>query len=284
MYKIDNARMSELFRADGETRHYYACHNIANAGKPWCAIKSVEFYTDERDTPKLEYAEFVANIFGELSVFINTADDALIDDVCRKIVEIHAEYERVSIETPSRIDLSVNGTVRRYFDLSNIYEIELGVYGLLSADKVPPLAMPDDVTVHAASPDEIETIKSLDLQEWGGIPMMLSRVFDSERDLLFLLYFGGQLAGALAANCQYENICDIVTVFVHERFRNRHFATLLTVYFARHCLSNGLYPHYGTAANAESEKVAVNSGFEETARNHSFDVRYTAEPSPYPPA
>lgn len=272
MYKTDNMKMLEFFRADGEIKHYYACLNIVNAGKEGHGIKSVEYYTREKDTPKPEYVEFTAYVFGELSVKINTDDPKMIEAACKKIIEIYNEYDSVSIETPTHMDLSDNGTILEHFELGKIYESESRVYGLLSPDKVPPLEIPQGVDIHAASPDEIQMIKGMDVRQWCGIPMMLSKVYNHETDLLFLLYFENQLAGILCANNKYKSFYEIIIVFVHENFRGKKLGTLLTTYFALHCLDNGLYPHYGAASSKYSEKVAASCGFEETSRTHGFVI------------
>jgi GNAT superfamily N-acetyltransferase len=272
MYKIDNTQMLEFFQADNEIKHYEDCLNIVNAGKERHGIKSVEYYTSEKNTPKLEYVEFTADIFGGLSVKTNTTDAKLLEATSKKIIEIYEAYSRIAIETPSSMDLSVNGTILEYFDLSNIFVSKIVVYGLLAADKVPSLEIPEGVDIRVATADEIQMIKGLDNREWCGMPMMLNRVYNQETDLLFLLYFGNQLAGALCANSRYRNIYSIMMGFVHERYRGRNLGTLLTMYFAHHCLNNGLYPHYGTAASTYSENVAINSGFEETSRSHGFDI------------
>ncbi|MDR3309757.1 MAG: GNAT family N-acetyltransferase [Oscillospiraceae bacterium] len=272
MYKIGNARMLEIFQADGEIRHYFSCVNIANAGGERWGIRSVEYYASNPDARNLEFAEFSANAFGELAVRINAADSALIADVCRKISEIQSEYERVSIETPAHIDLSRDSTILEYFTVSNVYELELGVYGLLSPERIPPLETRVGLEVRAATEDDVAAAKSLGVQEWGGFPMMLARVYKPDSDLLFVAYLNGEPAGLLCANCNYKNIYDVVNVFTHGKFRGRHIATALATYYAQYCVNHGLIPHYGTAVSAESERVALNSGFEETSRNHSFDV------------
>ena len=272
MYKVDNRKMLEFFQGDNEIRHYFACLNIINAGKKGHGIKSVEYYTGVKDMPMPEYVEFTAYVFGELIVKINTFDVKLIEAACKKIIEIHKEYDSVSIETPTHMDLSDNGTIQKYFDLSNSYESESCVYGLLSPDKVPHLEIPQGIDIHTASSDEIEMIKGLDNRQWCGIPMMLSKVYNQQADFLFLLYFENQLAGILCANNKYKNFYEIIIVFVHKGFRGKKLGTLLTTYLARHCLDNGLYPHYGAASSKYSENVAASSGFEEISRTHGFVI------------
>jgi hypothetical protein len=157
MYRIENAAMLEFLKADNKAAHYDSCLNIVSAGLPTHAIKSVVFFTDEKDTPKVERVEFTAYVFCELCVRIYTADAALIAAACERIREIQSEYERVYIETPTELDLSGDATILKYFDVPAVYgDGALGIFGLLSEDGVPPLNLPDGIDIHVATDAELE--------------------------------------------------------------------------------------------------------------------------------
>lgn len=272
MHKIENKAMLEFLRANDEAAHFDACHNIVNAGHPTSAIKSIEFYTDEKDTPKVERVEFTSYVFGELSVRFYTTSPVLIDAACERIKLVQPEYERVYVETRTELDLSDNTVIRRHFDVPTVYEGALGIFGLRSVDNIPVPDIPKGIDIRVAADEELEYVKTLDIPMWGGIPMLLARAFVPETDFLYLLYSNGEISAMLCANREYSNFQSVMTVFTRDDLRSRGFGTMITTFFVRHCLENGLVPHYGTAVSPESEKTALKSGFVEMERYHGFDI------------
>lgn len=271
MYKISNDEMLKFFQANDEIRFYYTCNDIVNAGKKNYGIKSVEFFTAEYNKPDFEYIEFIVNGFSDLFIYIKTTDDHLIDTACKKILEIYNLYNEVKIGTPY-IELMKSDTILKYFDVPNTYKAEYAVYALLSEQKLPELITPDNVEISLASSEQIEQIKILNNEEWDYLPRQSPYIQRHQSELLILLYNNNILAAYLHANNLYKNFYDIADVFVHENFRGNGFGTLLTVFYAHHCLNNGFIPHYGSATSKYSENVATKSGFEEVSRSHYFKI------------
>ncbi|MCL2773705.1 MAG: GNAT family N-acetyltransferase [Oscillospiraceae bacterium] len=274
MYKINNDVMLKFFQTNNETKFFYTCCDIANAGKERYGIKSVEFYTQKENTPGFEYVEFIENLFKMLFVYINTTSDNLIESACKKATEIFDLYDTVQISMPN-IDLMKNDIILKYFNISDINKSEHGIYALLSNNKLPKLNIPDNVEISIASSEQIEKIKSLDNfdnEEWDYLPRQLPYIQSHQSELLILLHNNNVLAGYLHANTLYKNFYDIANLFVHKDFRGNGFGILLTVYYAHYCLNNGFIPHYGSATSKYSENVAIKSGFEEMSRSHYFKI------------
>lgn len=269
MYKISNAEMLNFFQANNEIKFFYTCNDIVNAGKKDYGIKSVEFYTLEENKPDLEYIEFIVNVFNDLIVYIKTTNDYLIEETCKKITEIYRSYNEIRIGTPY-IELMKNDIILKYFDISNDYKAEYGVYALLSEQKLPELIIPDNIEITFALTDDEQKIINLDNNEWECLPDRFK--YKENADFILLLYSHNQLAGYLQAAMLYKNIYDIGNVFVHESFRGNGFGSLLTIYYANYCLNNGFIPHYGSAKSKYSENVAVKSGFEEISRSYYFKI------------
>ena len=269
MDKIENDKMLELFQSDNEVKYFYTCCDIANAGKKNYGIKSVEFYTSEKDKPQLEYIEFIVNAFNDLIIYIKTKNDCLIETAIKKILEIDNSYNEIRIGTPY-IELMQNSVILKYFNIEETYIAEYAVFALLSEQKLPEIILSDDFSIILASSDDEQKLKNLDNNEWDYLPQNLKHKEDS--DIIFLLYYHNQFAGYLHANNSYKNIYDIANVFVHQDFRGNNFGSILTIYYAHYCLNNGFIPHYGSAKSKYSENVAIKSGFEETSRSNYFKV------------
>ena len=262
MYKIDNDIMLNFFQSNGEVKFFSVWRDIVFAGE-----RKVEFYTAEENKPSFEYVEFEG--FDILKVYINTMSVDLIEKACKKITEIYNLYEGAEICLPD-IDLTKIEIIRKYFNISDICDVEWGVYALLSNKKLPPLNIPDKVEISLASSAQIEKIKDLDNDEWEFLPKRLNNHHHS--DLLFLLYKNNIFAGYLDAICRYKNYYNIRNIFIHKDFRGNNFGSLLTIYYANHCLNNGFIPNYGDAMGKYSENIAIKSGFEETTRYHFFGI------------
>ena len=275
MYKICNDEMLKFFQANSESRFLYTCIDIAKAGEENHIVKKIEFYTSEKNKLEFGYVEFNENIDNELTVYINTTFDDLIEMTCKKILETYDLYETVGIST-SNIDLAKNDIILKYFNVTDIAISEHGVYALLSNEKLLPLNIPNNVEISLASFEQIEAIKNLDNDKWHRLPSFLQSPYIQQHiqksELLFLLEYNNDLAGYLQANCRYKNFYDVAYVFVHEDFRGKGFGHLLTMYFAHYCLDNGLIPHYGYAESKYSADIAVKSGFEESERRHFFTI------------
>jgi hypothetical protein len=263
MYRIDNGEMLKFFQSNEEIRFFSACCNIVYADE-----NKVEFYAAEENKPDFEYVQFYEDST-VLKVYMNTKSRNLIEMACNKITEIYSFYGAVEVCLPD-IDLAKINIIRKYFNISDICDCGWGDYALLSNEKLPLLHIPDKVEISPASLEQTEKIKNSDNDEWEMLPKRLHNIRCS--DLLILLHKENILAGYLDAVKPYKNYYNIRNIFVHEDFRGNNFGSLLTIYYANHCIDNEFIPHYGAAMSKYSENVALKSGFEETMHYHFFTI------------
>ena len=269
MIKVDNSSFLKFLENESVIRNCYTCDNIANAGKPGYAIKSISFYTAD-GTPSNSYVSFCENIYDEIIIEVKTNDRELIRSALRESRNISKKYKKIRFDANSR-DFFESPDFKKYFIAAKSFRAEYGVYAQFSKSDVPAISVPDNVSIGLAAGTEKAVYADYDDDLWDGLPSMIR--YGNDTDMFFVLKENGEVCGYLMANNSYKNIYDIANVFVSENHRGKNFGTFLTVTFASFCYDNGLIPHYGTAVSEYSEAVALKSGFEEVYRQHFADAK-----------
>lgn len=269
MKQVDNKAMLEFLEKD-LLRNFYNCDSIVNAGSENFGVKNIIFYTADGN-PSDDYASFSENIVNELLVTILCSDESFISDVFNEIKKVKKNFKLKRIGTDN-LDLFETRTFKKNFKISKKYEAEYGVYACLSKDNIPQITYPSDVRFETVKNPKGTEYSGLDDKMWDGLSSQIK--FGTDSDLLFAAFERENLCGYLLANSSYKNVYDISNVFVAEKFRGKKYGTYLTVFFADFCYRNGFIPHYGTAVSKYSERVALNSGFEEVSRIHYADIKF----------
>lgn len=259
MIKIENDQILKSFMETDKTRFAYNCRYILN-DISFCGL-TAEYYTLNGLNPAENYILFESD--GDyLCMVIETENEELIHEASKRLYNLMKEKKLPYSNLIMFRDLTHLKSLNENFIITANNDNCLnnsGIYASYSADEISDIKLTKDIVIKEYNEEYLSLIQSVDIEVWLNLPLIIK--FYSEDKKLYLIFQNNNFIGYLYSYCLFENYWDITMIFIHPSVRKKGYASMLVSYFAKQCYKNGLIPHYGNAATAESAALAEKVGF-----------------------
>ena len=260
---IENSKMQSFFSKSDIARYYPTCADIALSGEDY-KVRKITFFVKDENSPLSDYAQVKEYDDNFLLVGIHTEDKTLISECMELIDGIKENYGEIELRTPF-ISVLNNTDINKRFSLESVEYPASPIYYVHSRNELLPYKEMNGVSIALHTENDKAEIARCVQQglldpECMGEGMFI-RTTNFKDVKWYILRVNGNIAGYLRAECGYENLYDIGWLYIEPIYRDKGYATALTLYFAHHIFDLGAIPHYGFAICPESVRVAEKCGF-----------------------